>query len=475
MTTTEDEPTPDEALHMAVRDMLQGRVAPRDLLEAIPTGDVRSYLAELDGEEPPESFTAQELIANLPDDVVLRYARDHNLTQPVDLAEIIAQLPKSQRNVTLRAAQIRDERAAKALVEAEEQQAGPDAWTPVDVRQLLAGGLEPLRPTLMPRSDNRCLLYPGRTHSFSGESGSGKSWLAQWATAQALQAGGLCLYLDYESGAASVVARLRALGCTDDQIARLTYVNPDAAPTGEAFESLLRSEHGFTLAVVDGVTEALALSGLSGDSLTNNNDAVTRWHAMLPKRIATETGAAVVQVDHVTKSKDGRGGYAIGGQAKRASITGAAYVVVPRETFGRGRAGWFDLYVSKDREGFVLGAPDGADTATGKHVGRVTVSSTQDGERVGLEVLAPLPNSADDQAGSLMARVAAFLAELPHGHEGASTNTVKREVTGNEAQIGQALAALVSAGYVAKKAKGQSMLHRLVKPYAPEFAEEDEL
>lgn len=215
----------------------------------------------------------------------------------------------------------------------EEEPPARGAWTPVDVMALLDGGLDPLTPTLLARTDGLCLLYPGRTHSVSGESGSGKSWLAQWAATEALRAGEWALYLDYESSAASVVARLRSLGCTRDDLSRLVYVNPDAAPRGAEFEELL--ERRYALAVVDGVTEALGLSGLSGDNLTNSNDAVTRWHAMLPKRIATATGAAVLQVDHVTKAKDNRGGYAIGGQAKRASITGAAYVVTP----GRASAG----------------------------------------------------------------------------------------------------------------------------------------
>ena len=194
------------------------------------------------------------------------------------------------------------------------------AWAPVDLAALLAAGVQPLRPTLLARDDGLCLLYPGRTHSVSGESGSGKSWLAQWVTATTLQAGAYALYLDYESSGSSVVARLLALGCTADDVGRLVYVNPDAPPAGPEFEALLGRR--YALAVVDGVTEALALSGLAGDNLTNSNDAVTKWHSLLPKRIAESTGAAVVQVDHVTKSKDNRGAYAIGGQAKRASITG---------------------------------------------------------------------------------------------------------------------------------------------------------
>ena len=44
-------------------------------------------------------------------------------------------------------------------------------------------------------------------------------------------------------------------------------------------------------------------------------------------------------VDHVTKSKDDRGRYAIGAQAKLAGIDGAAYSVKMVSPFGRGRTG----------------------------------------------------------------------------------------------------------------------------------------
>lgn len=343
--------------------------------------------------------------------------------------------------------------------------AEPGAWTPVDFAELRANGLEPIEPTFLARTDGQSLLYPGLTHSISGESGSGKSWLAQWATAEALHAGHGVLYLDYESSAQEIAQRLLILGCTWDQIdAALTYVNPDDAPTGAEFESLLSARYG--LAVVDGVTEALGLSGLVGDNLTNSNDAVTKWHKMLPKRIAVETGAAVVQVDHVTKSKDGRGSYAIGGQAKRASITGASYVVQPRESFGRGRSGSFDLYVGKDRPGAVLAAHGGEDGASGRHIARVEVQSFED--RVRLELV---PTGADqgDYLADMKVKLTTFLAELPEDHEGVTTNAIREGAGGKQERRKQALDELVDSGHVSRVMKGQRRLHKLLRPYVPDF------
>lgn len=339
---------------------------------------------------------------------------------------------------------------------AEAESVEPGAWTPADLATLMADGLEPPEPTLLARTDGLCLLYPGLTHSVSGESGSGKSWLAQWATAEVLHAGQSALYLDYESSAREVAQRLLTLGCSHDEItAGLTYVNPDAAPTGEEFEALLAVD--YSLAVVDGVTEALGLSGIAGDNLTNSNDAVTRWHKMLPKRIAVETGAAVLQVDHVTKAKDNRGAYAIGGQAKRASITGASYIVQTVESFGRGRDGSFDLFVSKDRPGAVL-AGDGDDTTSGRRVVHVEVHSTEGVVRLQLQ---PVRHGGDTRLHDMKCKVAAFLSE----HPGATLTLIRKEVPGTNALKDQALKGLVGGEYVERTRQGQAVLHRLRRPY----------
>ena len=131
--------------------------------------------------------------------------------------------------------------------------------------------------------------------------------------------------------------------------------------------------------------------------------------------------------------------------------------MAPRERFGRGRSGSFDLYISKDREGFVLGALEGAaDAAAGTPVGCVEVTS--DGEQLQLSLRGPKVGS-DDQFEVLKTRVSVFLAALPAGHPGATTNFVKQEVNGNRDQIKRALDWLVSCGYVDREPHGkQSVL-----------------
>ncbi len=76
------------------------------------------------------------------------------------------------------------------------------------------------------------------------------------------------------------------------------------------------------MTVIDGVTEAMSSNGLD----PNSNADVATFNALMPKRIAKE-GAAVVMIDHVTKSEEGLGRYAIGGQHKLSAVDGSAFTV----------------------------------------------------------------------------------------------------------------------------------------------------
>lgn len=226
------------------------------------------------------------------------------------------------------------------------------SWEPVDLSSVLDGTHEPLQPTLLPRTDGQHLLYAGLVHDFHGESESGKSMVAQAETARLLKAGHRVVYIDYESTAATLVGRLRLMGVPGDAIrAHLSYLRPERSPADaaerDAWLALLAEPAA--LVVIDGVTEALTTMGRS----TVDNDEVTLWFRQVPRRIAQATGAAVVLVDHVTKSTEGRGRFAIGAQAKMSALDGASYAVEVVQPLGRGMCGVLRMWVGKDREGGV--------------------------------------------------------------------------------------------------------------------------
>lgn len=222
------------------------------------------------------------------------------------------------------------------------------SWAPVDLVALLAEDYEPPRAEILRRSDGVALLYPGKLHSLHGESESGKSWVALIASTEVLADGDHVLFVDHESDAVTVVDRLLALGVERAVISdRFHYLRPDEPVNGAVFGEVLTRP--YRLAVVDGVTEGISVEGLS----SNDADQVAEWIRKVPRRIATATGAATVVVDHVTKTRDGRGRFALGSQHKMNALTGAAYTVDVATPFGRGQVGQLVLRVGKDRPGAV--------------------------------------------------------------------------------------------------------------------------
>lgn len=322
----------------------------------------------------------------------------------------------------------------------------PSSWEPVDLTAFLNGTHVPPSAGLLHRSDGIGLLYPGRVHSFHGESESGKSWVAQIATAEVLLTGATVLYLDFESTADEVIARLLLLGASPQTIAeRLRYVQPavssDADPV--AFSRLLG--RSYALAVLDGVTESLGLYGAS----SNDGDDVTRWGRKLPRRIARETGAAVVAIDHVTKSEDGRGRFAIGSQAKLALLDGAAFTIEPKDV-APGQCGTFILRVGKDRAGQVRrhGGTFRASDRT-QEIARIRFDST-DPRKIRYAV-EPHTSFVDPDTGEstfrpsyLMGRVSQFVADNP----GTNRTEILNGVTGNRVAKGVALDILEREVYV---------------------------
>lgn len=217
------------------------------------------------------------------------------------------------------------------------------SWIPCDLDELWDDASARKRPSILARTDGPSMFYAGETHSVHGESESGKSWVAQIAVVQVLARGGRVLYLDYESDERSILLRLRALGLEREWLKQFDYICPDG-PRDAFFAALLES--AYDLCVIDGVTAALAVEP---DTKSNDGDAVTAWDKALPRRIARRTEAAVVMVDHVSKSKDTRGRFAIGSQAKMSNVSGSAFFVDVETVLRIGEVGVLRIYVGKDR------------------------------------------------------------------------------------------------------------------------------
>jgi len=337
------------------------------------------------------------------------------------------------------------------------------SWWPKDLEGVLSGAVTEPGPTHLVRTDGQALFYAGKTNGIIGESESGKTFVAVLAVLQAMADHVPVTFVDFEDTAAGVVTRLRDSGASDDQLRTLfSYIGPDesldALATGDLQEHLLTAAPG--LIVLDGVNAAMTLLGLD---LNSNTDA-TAFAQRLLRPLAT-TGACVIYIDHVPKSKDNETKGGIGAQAKRAMTTGCTLRADVVKPFGRGQSGKLRLTVDKDRPGHVRGASGGAKVA-----GTAVLTSDAVNGTIALSV--EPPEGRTNESGErqpfrptqLMEKVSAFLANIP---DGATTKAIETEVYGNASAIRAAIARLVEEGYVRRQggARG-SLVHHHIKPYS---------
>jgi len=324
------------------------------------------------------------------------------------------------------------------------------SWEPVDLEPVITGEVVDLPPSILERTDAQALLYPGRVHMLAGEPESGKGWLALRACVGRMALGQEVLYFDFEDTAAAIVSRLRALAMPDSHTFGLFhYVRPEE-PVGDV--DVREIAPAATLAVIDGVTEAMTLHGLD---IRDNRD-VAEFFKVLARPLA-EAGAAVLMLDHVTKDRDGRGRWALGAQHKLAG-TDVTYTLEVVQPFGRGLNGLSRLSVSKDRPGFIRSI-----AANRRSVGDVHFLSGEDG-RVSVEI-APATESSDGgfRPTFLMERVSRFLEEQI---EPVSTNALHASVVGKAEYVRRATANLVTEGYVvASDGPRKSTLYTSARPY----------
>jgi len=326
-------------------------------------------------------------------------------------------------------------------------------WAPVDLAAVIRSGCLDEPPALLARTDGARLLYRGRVHLLMGEPESCKGWLALHAAAGCLAAGEPVLYVDFEDTAASVVARLLALGVDEAAIVgRFHYVRPDSPLDESGWAALAPAlETPPALAVIDGVTEALALHGLD---LIDNAD-VARWLARFPRPLA-EAGAAVLQIDHVGRDREARGRFAIGAQHKLAGVD-VAYALDVLEPFGRGRDGKVKVTVAKDRPGHVRQV-----AGEGAKVAEIRLASHPEGA-VSIEVVPPSGETdvVAFRPTALMERVSRAIEDAP----GLSKNAIRSTVAGKSDYKDLALELLVSESYAEARRDGQAHHHFSLRPF----------
>jgi hypothetical protein len=335
----------------------------------------------------------------------------------------------------------------------EELRSARRSWQRVDLTDVLSGRYTPPAPTVGARSDGVGLFYPERLHTIASESEGGKTWLALASARVELDVGNAVVYMDFEDDEGGIVGRLLALGASRDSIRdRFAYIKPEesiaALGNREDLAQVLGDLHP-TLAVLDGVTEAMAMHSLE---MKDNTD-IAVFGALLPKWIAS-SGPATVALDHVVKDREQRGRYAIGGVHKLNGLNGAAYVLENRTPFTIGTVGRSTVYVTKDRPGQIrrhtLPASDR------RHWFADLVMTSHNEAFVEVDLAPPTERAEDFRPTVLMARIAAALTE----HGPLSQRRLMAAAKGKSESKREALDLLILDGYVSEKTP-----HGLLKPY----------
>lgn len=261
-------------------------------------------------------------------------------------------------------------------------------WSrPINLNEALAGAPPPA-PTVGRWADavegkpvQRALFYPNEVHSVGGEPEAMKSWLLLLASVQEVGQERHVFFVDMEANPRSIVDRLVLLGASPSAIKKFFhYFHPDEQLTAidqDKHHKLVAKQQP-TLVVLDGVTEAYSLHSLN----INAAEDAARWFRQFSRQFVVEPsegydGPAIVELDHVIKSRDDRNGWTIGTQHKKAGIKGAMYLVESVAPFGKGKHGRSRLLLGKDSPGGVAWVPFGKNRS--RYVGDLHCDATGDG------------------------------------------------------------------------------------------------
>ena len=325
----------------------------------------------------------------------------------------------------------------------------PHSWTSSSLIDRAANPPEP--PTI------GGLLYPAKRTLLSGETESLKTWLALILAKAELDAGYSVGWADLDAmGVDELLARLRALGVSDDDIhQRFLYYDPTERLVDHLLDDVCGeiAERQIRLFVIDAFNPMLSLHGLDPGSTP---DIETFWREIATR--ITAAGAAPTLLDHVVKNVEGRGKYAYGSERKASgAIVHVGFRLI--EPFSRGATGRTILATHKDRPGY-LPRPT---------IGRLVLIS--DGSAVTYELEEDHSRQGDKfRPTVLMERVS---IRLEGQSEARSQTWVEENVKGKVGPLRTALEELVEEGFVLREDTSRGHGFTSIRPFRESDDEPD--
>ncbi len=325
-----------------------------------------------------------------------------------------------------------------------QQEETPDSWRAQDLNGL------PEQPPIPPNLGNTHLVYPGKRHVFSGPPESAKTLAAYCVLIQVVRMGGSAVLIDFEMGAYDARQRLRELGATPLEIKQIAYVEPEEKASPERVAPLIALEP--SLVVIDAAAGVYALEGLD-DNKRGDVEKISSLYI----RAFWRAGIATILLDHVVKDTESRGRFAIGSERK---LGGAdvhfGFEVVGKQAISRGGKGKYKITTHKDRGGYLKRG----------HLADLDLTSDPDTHAITWAFSEPVVTTDDEGHFRYTIQMERISRHLEIAVGPLTVNQIKDDVTGQGKQLGAALDALVSEGYVSREdGPGSSKLHTARKPY----------
>lgn len=201
------------------------------------------------------------------------------------------------------------------------------------------------------RDDDMCLIYPGTHTTFYGAPGSGKTMIAKYVIAQAINDGYRCLHIDTDGNFNAItVQNTHELGA-NRALMQANYSHTQPANWLE-LETILQlaAVKPYELIVIDSVASLQAYMGSDGDNAT---DYVANVYGRIIKPLL-DTGATVISIDHQSKSEHAKG--AAGTVQKTAKADLAFKIIAHGAGLAPHRDGEVFMFLDKDRLGTVKAA-----------------------------------------------------------------------------------------------------------------------
>jgi hypothetical protein len=320
-------------------------------------------------------------------------------------------------------------------------------------------------PAYVLRTDGHALFYNGKVNGVFGDPESGKTWLAQAAVVEALNAGGTAAMIDVDhNGPDHTAARLLLLGARPAAIAdpdRFRYYEPEEA------DELLAAVDDITrrrpdVYLLDSLGEVLPMLGVK--SIDNDEITAALRRTCTPPAVA---GCCVITIDHLPKSTEARGtGYAIGGTAKKRIMRGSYLRTEVRTQPAPGQVGRITLRIEKDTIGELRKVTPGG------YAGTLILDSTQPHVTTWSVERDEIPTGPDGQLRPthLMEAVSRHVEQ----HDQCTFRDIKESITSKDKWLRLAIRHLIDEGFLSTlPGPRNSTLHHAISLYRE--AEDDQI